>query len=84
VKISDGSMDVFNSPSAFKTVSTFKPIAAGAVSVTVSNESGLNATRSITLEAGKAYTILLIGDITATDPAKQAQIKYVYNVNITS
>ena len=83
IKITDGTTDVFSGTAAFKTVSTFKPITAGSISITASSESGLSVSRSITLEAGKAYTILLVGDPNATDPSRQVQIKYVYNVNIT-
>ena len=83
VKISDNTKDVFNESAAFKTVSQFKPLSSGNISISASNGKEINVSRNISLDAGKAYTILLVGDTATLDPLKQVQIKYVYNVTIT-
>lgn len=83
VKVTAAGNDVFNGLAPYRSVTAFKPVASGDVSITANNESGLNATRTITLEAGKAYTVLLVGKPGATDPTQQVQVKYIYNVNVT-
>ena len=53
VTISSNGTNVFNNNAPFATVSDFKGITPGDISVSVHNESAINASRTITLEQGK-------------------------------
>ena len=79
VTISSNGTDLFNTNAPFTTVSDFKGIMPGAVSVNVSNESDINSSRTITVEQGKIYTILLVGIPGQTDSTKAVQIKFIQN-----
>lgn len=84
VTISANGTDLFNSNVPFTTVSDFKAVTPGDVSVAVDNgDSTVNASRNITLEGGKIYTVLLFGIPGATDTTKAVQIKYILNGTIT-
>lgn len=83
VTISSNGSNLFNSNTAFTTVSDFKGIAPGDISVNVNSESTVNASRNITVEGGKVYTILLLGVPGATDTTKAVQIKFIQNGTIT-
>ena len=83
VTISSNGTNVFSNDAAFASVSDFKKITPGNVSVTVNNEAAINANRTIVLEGGKIYTILLVGTPGATDSTKAVQIKYIQNGTIT-
>ena len=79
VTISSNGTDVFNNNSPFTTVSDFKGITPGDISVKVVNESAINSSRTITVEKGKIYTILLVGIPEQTDSTKAVQIKFIQN-----
>lgn len=83
VRISANGTDVFNGTAPFKTVSEFRAVNSGNVSVGITNENGsVNASRSIELEENKVYTVLLAGrpgGITADS----VQIKFISNGTIT-
>lgn len=84
VTISANGTDLFNSNVPFTTVSDFKAVTPGDVSIAVDNgDSTVNASRNITVEGGKIYTVLLFGIPGATDTAKAVQIKYILNGTIT-
>ncbi len=84
VTISSNGTDLFNGNAGFTTVSGFKGIAPGDISVNVnSDDNTVHATRSITLEGGKVYTVLLLGVPGATDSTRAVQIKYILNGTIT-
>jgi len=83
VTIKAGGTDVVNTPAAFSTVSAFTPVNAGDVNIGVANGSNISANRTITVENGKIYTVLLVGLPAATDTAKAVQIKFVLNGTIT-
>ncbi len=84
VTISSNGTDVFNSNAPFTTVSDFKGVTPGDVSIAVDNgDSTVNASRNITLEGGKIYTVLLFGMPGATDTTKAVQIKYILNGTVT-
>lgn len=68
---------------AYGNVSAFAPVNAGQVSVTVSNDSSINASRTITLEENKVYTVLLAGIPGAADTSKAVQVKFITNGTIT-
>ena len=78
VTIASGSTNVVNESASFKTVSEFKTIDAGSVNVTVTNGGTINANRTITLEAGKVYTVLLIGKPGGTGD-NAVQVKFIAN-----
>ena len=75
--------NVINDNASFTDISDFKEIATGNVEVKVSNNTTVNATRSITLEQGKVYTILLTGIPGQTDATKAVQIKYITNGSVS-
>jgi Domain of unknown function (DUF4397) len=79
VTISSGATDVFNTNAPFATVSGFKSVTPGDVSINVTNEAAINASRTITLEKDKIYTILLTGLPNQTDSTKAVQIKFIQN-----
>ena len=83
VTISSDGADVFNNTAPFTSVSGFKGVAAGDVSINVTSGTAVNASRNITVEGGKIYTILLFGLPNATDTAKAVQIKFIQNGTIT-
>jgi hypothetical protein len=69
--------------SAYATVSAFTPVAAGPVTFAVSNGGTINASRTITLEENKVYTVLLAGLPNPTDPEKVVQIRFIQNGTAT-
>jgi hypothetical protein len=83
VTISANGTDVFNGNATFATVSDFKPVTAGDVSVNVNSLDNINANRTISLEDGKIYTVLLTGIPAATDSADAVQIKFIQNGEVT-
>jgi hypothetical protein len=78
VTIAVNGTNVINENAAFKTVSEFTAIDPGQVTITVSNGSTISATRTITLDAQKVYTILLSGKPGGTGDFG-VQIKYIQN-----
>ena len=70
--------NIVNENTTFTSVSDFTAIDAGAVTITVSNGSTVNVTRTITLESQKVYTVLLSG-IAGETGDKAPQIKYIVN-----
>lgn len=76
VKISSNGTDVVNTSAAFASVSEFVPVAPGSVAIAVTEGSTINASRTITTEAKKVYTILLMSGNTSAEPA---QIKFIVN-----
>jgi hypothetical protein len=80
VNIDEGAV---NETAAYASVSAFAAVDAGVVNVTVQDGTRFNATRSLTLEADKIYTILLTGVPGSTEPGKAVQIKFITNGAIT-
>ena len=83
VTIASNGTNVFDTTSTFSTVSDFKEITPGDITVNVNAETSINANRTISVEQGKIYTILLVGSPAATDTAKAVQIKFIQNGQIT-
>ena len=83
VTIAANGNNVVNDNASFTSVSEFKTIDAGEVGVTISNGTSINASRNLTLEQGKVYTVLLVGTSGAADTTKAVQIKYISNGTIT-
>lgn len=84
VTINAGNNNVVSKPAAFTAISEFVAVDPGQVTVTVNNNSNINANRSIELQQGKVYTILLIGLAGSTDTDKAVQIKYIENGSLGS
>jgi len=83
VTIASGGTNVIDTTSTFSTVSDFKGITPGDITINVSAETSVNANRTISVEQGKIYTILLVGSPTATDSTKAVQIKFIQNGQVT-
>lgn len=78
VTIASGGTNVVSESASFKSVSNFVTIDAGSANITVSNGGTINANRTITLEANKVYTVLLIGKPGATGD-NAVQVKFITN-----
>jgi Domain of unknown function (DUF4397) len=74
---------VDNENAAYATVSAFRQVNAGSVNTAVSNGSTINASRNLTLEENKVYTILFVGLPNPTDPANAVQIRFIQNGTAT-
>lgn len=79
VTVTSNGNNVINTPAGFSSVSEFIAADPGQVTVTVKNSSTIDVNRTISLEQGKVYTILLTGIPAATDTTKSVQIKYILN-----
>ncbi|RYY56157.1 MAG: DUF4397 domain-containing protein [Chitinophagaceae bacterium] len=71
-----------NEPAAYKTVSAFRSVPAGALALAVNNGGTISATRSITVEANKIYTVLLSGQPGNTSGSAPVEIKFITNGTI--
>jgi hypothetical protein len=83
VTIAKGGSNVVNDNAAFGHVSEFTAVDPGEISIAVKQGSAVDATRNITVEEKKVYTILLIGVPGETSDAKKVQIKFVSNGTLT-
>lgn len=83
VNISAGSEEIANEAAPFGHVSEFAEVGSGDITIAVNNESDIAANRTISVEGGKVYTILLIGVPGSTDPDREVQIKYIENGTLT-
>ncbi len=84
IMISSGGNNLFDSSAAFATVTDFKGVTPGDLSVTVNSESSTPlANRTFSVEQGKIYTVLLVGEPAQTDTSKAVQIKYITNGQLT-
>jgi len=83
VSIAANGNNVVNNNASFGAVSDFTAIDAGDVAVRVNDGSSIDATRNITLEQNKVYTVLLVGNPAAADTTKAVQIKYITNGTVT-
>jgi hypothetical protein len=80
VAIAANGASIFNDTPAFTTVSAFKGLTPGAVSITVNNtENAISASRTITLEQNKIYTVLITGLPNQSDTSKAVHIRYITN-----
>jgi hypothetical protein len=84
VSIQAGGSEVSGVAAAFGDVSAFLPVAGGDVTIGVSNGDNISASRTISLQNGRAYTALLVGTPGATDTAKKVQIRYIENGTVNS
>lgn len=82
VSITSGGVSVSQAPAAFNTVSTFLPVNAGDISITASNGSDISTDRTLKVENGKVYTVLIVGVPGETDNERKIQIRYVVNGSV--
>lgn len=83
VTVSANGSDIVNTVAPFSSVSSFTPVNTGYVSIAIANGGGVFANRTIPVENGKIYTVLLLGVPSATDTTKAVQIKYILNGTIS-
>lgn len=83
VTIAAGGTNVVDDMASYGNVSGFEEITPGEITITVSNGTNISATRNITVEKGKVYTILLLGLPDATDDANKVQIKFITNGSVS-
>lgn len=83
VTIAKNGSNVVNDNAVFGQVSDFTAIDPGEISIAVRQGSAIDATRNITVEAKKVYTILLVGLPGATDEGKKVQVKFISNGTLT-
>ena len=83
VTITAGGSNVVDNTASFGQVSDFVGVNPGDITVSVNNESTVNANRTISLQQHKAYTILLMGLPNHADSAKAVQIRFIENGTVT-
>jgi len=83
VTINAGASSIANDNANFGDVSEFKAVSPGEISIAAKNATGVDASRSITVESRKVYTILLVGTPGATDDLRKVQIRYILNGAVT-
>lgn len=83
VTISANGSNIVNSAAAFSTASPFTGVNPGDINIAIANGASISANRTIKVESGRVYTVLLVGVPSATDSAKTVQIKYIQNGILT-
>jgi hypothetical protein len=83
VTIAKGGSNVINENAAFAHVSEFTAVDPGEISIAVKQGSAVDASRNITVEEKKVYTILLQGVPGETGDAKKVQVRFVLNGTLT-
>lgn len=83
VIISSNGTDKVKENAPFGKVSDFTQIAPGDISVGVSNDSTISASRTIPVQKNGVYTVLIMGMPKALDTTKVVQIKYITNGTVT-
>ena len=83
VTIASGGTNVVDEAASYTNVSSFESITPGEITIEVSNGTNISATRNITVEKGKVYTILLSGLPDATEDADKVQIKFITNGSVS-
>lgn len=77
VKLIAGGTDISSETAAYGSVSAFKATTATQLSIDISNGSTIDKDRTITIEQGKVYTVLLIGVPGST--TTPVDIKFITN-----
>lgn len=84
VTIGAGGAEVVSENAAYAHVSGFTAVAPGTLNIAVKNGSGsIDASRAITVEQKKVYTVLLTGVPSSTDDVKKVQIRFISNGTLT-
>ena len=79
VTVTDNANNVIHQNAAFASVSPFAEANIGSATIAITDNNQIQASRSITLEERKVYTILFTGVTNATDTTHSIQIKYIEN-----
>lgn len=80
VNVTAGGNNVINTNAGFATISDFVPITPGDATVGVNDGTAdIHASRTITVEPNRIYTLLLIGQPNATDSSKTVQVRIITN-----
>lgn len=79
ITINDGKDTVISKQVGFSSVSAFVPVNTGEVKIGINNGNSIKATRSITLEERKTYTVLFISDPKDNKIGDSIQIRYIEN-----
>jgi hypothetical protein len=82
VSITAGGTSVSQTSAPFNTVRNFIPVNGGDVNFAASNVSNISTDRTLTLENGKVYTVLIVGVPGETDNERKIQIRYVVNGSV--
>ena len=80
----NGTNVISDNASSFTTISDFKEVNAGDLVVKVNNSTTIDATRTIAVQQGNVYTILLVGQPGETDTTKAVQVKYILNGSVSA
>jgi hypothetical protein len=83
VSITGNVKSAISNQAGFATVSEFAAVNPGQISVTITNGGNIQASRSITVDPSKAYTLLFVGTPDATEAGKKVQIRYIENGTLT-
>ncbi len=83
VTASSGGSVLINDNASFATINEFTPVNAGEVAV-VAKSSVVDINRTFSVQAGKAYTILLMGVPGEESEEKKPHIRYVENGTVVS
>ena len=79
VVMNTGGSEILNDQALFGNVTEFASVDPGDLDITLSNGSNIDTSRTISLEAKKVYTVLLMGQADATDQEKRPQVKFILN-----
>lgn len=79
VTVSAGGSNVINEQAAFTKVNGFTAATPGSATIRVSNGGSISKERTITTEARKLYTVLLLGNPGSGNAADSVQIRFVEN-----
>lgn len=79
VSVTAGGNNIIQESSRFTKISQFTGLTPGQITVTITTDGNVQASRVIDVVAQKAYTILLTGIPGSADPAKAMQIRFVEN-----
>lgn len=77
VTVTANGSSIVNTPAAFATVSQFTAVAPGEINIAIKNSAGIDASRTITVEQKKVYTILFTGIPGST--TTPVEVKYITN-----
>lgn len=83
VTITSNGSAVVTDNAAYATVSEFKEVNPGEVTIAVKSSNGVDVNRTISLEQKKAYTVLLSGIPKETNESSKVQIRFVTNGTLT-
>lgn len=83
VTVAAGGTNVINTNAGYASSSNFVEVNPGSVVITVDNDALIDATRTITLEANKVYTVLLVG-VPGQTGDQAVQIRFIENGSLTN